>query len=273
MRALRHILLMTTLLALDYTVRAQVAADARPLPDIKDVLKQVAQRAMQEDDERAFKQHYTYHRFKLKEIRNGDGELKAREEKKRVHIPKVSTDDADFEVAEPATTDGQSATNLLQSGKGKAFEKSDFALTDDLLSRFEFKLVAREMIRDRPTLLIDFRPANKELPEKSIKDRLINRAAGRLWVDEQDHAVAKADVHLTDQVNIVGGLVGAVKKFTYQFDRERTEEGFWFVRSAGWRAEGRQVVVRRTIDYYEEKTDVKKYPGSIHARDTTTTTQ
>ena len=43
-----------------------------------------------------------------------------------------------------------------------------------------------------------------------ITDEFINHAAGRVWVDEQDYAMVKADLHLTDRVNVFGGLVGAV---------------------------------------------------------------
>ncbi|HMP81123.1 MAG TPA: hypothetical protein PKA41_00275 [Verrucomicrobiota bacterium] len=244
----------------------------RPLPDVRDVLKGIVERAQQEDDERAFKQHYTYHRTKVKETRNGDGDLKKREEKRKVHIPKSTVEVADDDDDSPVA-DGQSTTNFLYEGKGKAFEKSDFALTDDLLSRFEFRMVARETIRGRPMLVIDFKPANKKLPEHTLKDKFINKAAGRFWVDEEDYTLSKAEVHLTDRVNVIGGLAGAIWKFNYRFDRERTEEGFWFVRSTGWHAEGRQVFLRRTIDYHEEKTDVKKYPFSIHAREDGITTQ
>jgi hypothetical protein len=115
-----------------------------------------------------------------------------------------------------------------------------------------------EKINGRPMLMLEFKPAKKDLPERNIKDRFINKAAGRVWVDEADYVIAKADVYLTETVNIVGGLVGAVWKFNYSFDRERTSDGLWFTRAVDWHLEGREVILRRAIHYHEGKTGVRK---------------
>ena len=77
-------------------------------------------------------------------------------------------------------------------------------------------------------------------------------------MDEADYAIAKANLHLTQQVNVLGGLVGAVWKFTYSFDRERTPEGFWYARHVDWHLEGREVVFHRIVDYHEQKFGAQK---------------
>ena len=77
-------------------------------------------------------------------------------------------------------------------------------------------------------------------------------------MDEADYAIAKADLHLTQQVNVLGGLVGAVWKFTYSFERDRTPEGFWFARHVDWHLEGREVFFHRIVDYHEQKIDEQK---------------
>ena len=252
------------------SLRAQNTTNQPPLPKIDEVLKQIAARSTQEDDEHAFKLAYSYHRMKVKEVRNGSGELKKREVKTGEHVPKPETDDADpdddIEQTEP---EGHSITNLVRSGRGKAFDRSDFALTDELLNRFKFTLVGREKLQDRPVLVIDFHPRGGNLPENGIKDKFINKAAGRVWVDEEDYALVKADLYLTKRVNVFGGLIGAVWEFTFQCLRERTEEGYWFVRNSGWHLEGRQVFLTRIIDYTEEKTDVKRYTPTEQAKVTT----
>jgi hypothetical protein len=65
-------------------------------------------------------------------------------------------------------------------------------------------------------------------------------------------------VHLTEQVNVLYGLVGAVWKFEYSFDRARTPEGWWYARQVDWHLEGREVVVNRVVDYHETKTNAVK---------------
>ena len=151
-------------------------------------------------------------------------------------------------------TDGRPSANV----RGRAFDRKDFSINDDLLDRFEFDLAGRKTVNGRPMLLLDFKPAKKELPERNIKDRFINKAAGRVWVDEADYVIAKAEVYLTETVNVLGGFVGAVWKFNYSFDRERTSDGLWFTRAVDWHLEGREVILRRAIDYHEGKTSVRR---------------
>jgi len=236
-----------------------------PLPSLATVLERVARQTEKErDNDRAFNQRYGYTRTKVTEYRNGNGDLKKREEKRIANPPTAMP--AAYR-AEPAGTPpepklGAKKAEAVGDGKssvrGKAFEKKDFSLNDDLLGRFEFDLAGRKTINGRPTLLLEFKPAKKELPERNIKDRFINKAAGRVWIDEADYVIAKADVYLTEAVNVVGGLVGAVWKFNYSFDRERTSDGLWFTRAVDWHLEGREVILRRAIDYHEGRTGVRK---------------
>jgi hypothetical protein len=77
-------------------------------------------------------------------------------------------------------------------------------------------------------------------------------------VDEADYAMVKAHLHLTEKVNVVGGLVGAVSKFTMSIERNPTPEGIWFIRKQNWHLEGREVIVHRKVDFQEEIKDVQK---------------
>ena len=89
----------------------------------------------------------------------------------------------------------------------------------NLVKRFQLTLVGREMLNGRPALVVDFKPLNDHLPVNQFADKFINQAAGRVWIDEADYAIAQAQIYLTEQVNVLGGLVGAVWKFTYAFTR------------------------------------------------------
>jgi hypothetical protein len=77
-------------------------------------------------------------------------------------------------------------------------------------------------------------------------------------VDEAEAVLVKANVYLTEKVTLFGGIVGAVHKFTGSFGRKRTEDGLWFTSLAKWHLEAREVVLNRTIDFEEKKTDVRK---------------
>jgi hypothetical protein len=252
---------LAVLLSLPIRLMAQSYVVAAPLPTLDFVIQHVVAESSREADlDRAFKQRYSYTRLRVTEYRNTDGDLKSREQKTDIHQPQhiaTSPNHGQTDESKPAA---QSSGASIQgdSVRGKAFDRNDFLLNPDLLNRFQFTLVRREIINGRPALMINFQPKSGVLPEQSIKDRFINRAAGCIWVDEQDYALVKADVHLTQRVNVFGGLVGAVWKCTYSFERARTDDGLWFVRNVDWHLEGRAVIVRRIVDYHEQWTNVRK---------------
>jgi hypothetical protein len=260
MKLTGQMIALSVLLAWPIPLVAQSNDVVAPLPSVSFVLQRAMEESSRESDlDRAFKQHYSYTRTRVTEYRSSDGDLKSREEKTNKSQPRAVT------TVQPAqttvhATDARPAGATLdgENVHGKAFDRKDFLLNPDLLNRFQFTLAGREIINGRPALMVDFQPKSGDLPEQNIKDRFINRAAGRVWVDEQDYALVKADLHLTQRVNVFGGLVGAVWKCTYSFERERTDDGLWFVRNVDWHLEGRAVIVRRVIDYHEQWTNVRK---------------
>lgn len=242
------------------------AAEAPPTIDT--ILQRVIEHAKTEADaEQAFEQSYGYSRAKITEFRSSDGSLEKREEKDSVHQPNAA---AVAQNVDGKTTfnksDNETATGNTNSNvHGQVFKKNDFLLNDNLINRFQFTLAGTETINGRPAFIVDFVPVKKDLPVHSIKDRFINKAAGRVWVDVKDYALVKADLHLTRPVDVAWGLVGSVWKFNYGFDRSRTDDGYWFTRDVNWHLEGREVVVNRIVDYHESTTNLQKI-SSVAAR-------
>ena len=262
------LIVTATLLLASATTLFALNNSGPPLPTIETVLQRVADQAVKEDENtRAFRERYAYTRTRVTEYRNAKGEVRKREEKKGENDPLQKARAARLQpvVAKTPRAQGvntnQPVSETHSNVRGKAFKKSDFVLNDDLIGRFEFAVTGREVLNGRPALIVDFQPARKKVPERNLKDRFINKAAGRVWVDEADYALVKADLHLTEQVNVLGGLVGAVREFTFAFLRERTPDGFWFIRNSNWHLEGREVFVHRTVDYYEERTGVRRAIG------------
>jgi len=240
-------------------------ADAKPLPTIDFVLQQVVARAVDKEDQNDnwFEMNYQYTRTRTWEYRNRSGELNSREAKSSVEnkplriAARADRLDTLKKPVAPLVVKDEPVSETHSNIRGNALKVKDYSIPN-LVKRFQFTLVGREMLNGRPTLVADFKPASGHLPDNSFADRFINKAAGRVWIDEEDYAIAQAAVHLTQQVNIVGGLAGAVWKFTYDFTRVRTPEGYWFARSLDWHLEGREVVFNRIVDYHERKLDEQK---------------
>lgn len=239
-----------------------------PPPTLEELFHRVLDRARKErDNDRAFATNYVFIRTRSKEFRNAKGEIKKQETKIRTNNPALLIAAAPKPMREePRQREPDKPVSDTHSNvRGKAFEEDDFLVNGDLVKRFDFKLAGRETLNGRPALVVEFQPKQGKLPERNLKDKFINKAAGRVWIDEGDSALVKAKFWLTDRVNVLGGLVGAVWKFTFDFERERREEGLWFTRRSNWHLEGREVFVHRTVDFHEERTDVRKYDAGLTA--------
>jgi len=236
-----------------------------PLPTFDSLLQHVLQRAKEEgDNDRTFDARYHYARTKVTEFRNSAGQLKKREANTSVHVPAstapVPAKPTPGPAAAPKPDPKDEAVSDTHSNvRGQQLKKSDIVLNQDLVSRFQFTIVGRELLNGRPALVVDFVPANKKLPERNLKERFINKAAGRIWIDAADYSLVKADLHLTQQVNVGWGLVGAVWQFHYSFERKRTADGLWFPSKVDWHLEGREVIINRIVDYHETTSAVQRF--------------
>lgn len=238
-----------------------VKAATPPLPTLEDILPRMVARAQQDlENDRAFESRFIFVISRLTETRNAKGEIKKREETISTNNPALKKLIAPPAAAARVPEQTPPVTDSPPKGRGRADEEDSIVVNEDLVKRFEFMLVGREMLNGRPALVVDFVPAKGKAPQRHLKDKFINRTVGRVWLDEEDYTMAKVALHLTDRVKVLGGLVGAVWKFNFDLERKRTAEGLWYSRDVTWHLEGREVFVNRTVDYHEERTGVRQAP-------------
>ena len=240
-------------------------ASDKPLPTVEFLLKQVVARAegKEDDNDNLFDMNYQYTRTRVWDYRNSKGELKSHEEKTKLEnkplriANKAARLAASKPVAPAPVVKEEPVSETHSNIRGKALKVKDYSI-QKLVERFQFTIVGRETLNGRPAIVVDLKPANDHLPVNSFADKFINKAAGRIWVDEEDYAIAQGKMYLTEQVNVLGGLIGAVWKFTYDFTRLRTPEGYWFARNLDWHLEGREAIINRIVDYHERKLNEQK---------------
>lgn len=131
-------------------------------------------------------------------------------------------------------------------------------LTAELVGRFTFAVEQREMIHGRPTLRLSFTPQDGQLPVKRLADRVINKLAGTVWMDEQESEVVRADLRLTGQVSLWGGFLGALDTFTLSLERSRTADGVWFNQALAVVVEGRKFLKSMRYRVREESKGFRK---------------
>lgn len=138
----------------------------------------------------------------------------------------------------------QQEQHLVDSKSAKRDDHWEKYLTPDLASRYQYTLLERTVLNGRPTWVIGFQPASANLPVHQMADRLLNQLAGKIWVDEQEFEIARAELSSQSKIALGGmlELLGSLKRFSYVLERIRVEEGIWFNRLAKGDFEGRKLL-------------------------------
>ncbi len=195
---------------------------------------------------------YTYTKCTVTEELDASGNVRERKEKVyRVVFQNGSTYLRLLEVNghAPANVDLKKQSEndlnvrqLLGQSKPATGQSADNFLTPELVARFDFELIGQTPLNGRMAYQISFKPKNPEPPEHHLVDKLLNRLSGTIWIDSQEFEVAKADVQLRSEVNLLGGVAGSLKKLAYTITRTRVADGLWFSTSSAGNFEGRKLV-------------------------------
>lgn len=101
-------------------------------------------------------------------------------------------------------------------------------VTAELLDRYQFEVMERVILSDRPTLVLTFKPKAGNLPAGTFEDRLLNGMAGRVWIDEADADTARLIVSLGEPVALGWfGLLGSLNRCDISLERQRMPDGVW----------------------------------------------
>lgn len=154
--------------------------------------------------------------------------------------------------------EAQSVADRQQMTRGPGSKRDDnwgAYLNKELVARYHFELLGREDVAGRQSYVLKFQPRDK-LPVKQITDRLINRLGGKVWIDAREFEVAKAEIDLLGEVTMWGGMLGAMKKFSFDVERARVDD-VWFNRVSHFEMEGRKV-------FDSTRLRVKSESGNFH---------
>lgn len=107
-------------------------------------------------------------------------------------------------------------------------KETEDTLNADLIGRYDFKVEKREQWDNRQVLVLSFRPKPGHTAEKSIEDKVLDRLAGRIWVDEAEAEGARVQVGLTEDLSLGWfGTIGSIKQCDVKIERQRLPDGSW----------------------------------------------
>ena len=87
--------------------------------------------------------------------------------------------------------------------------------------------------------MIRFEPKEEKLPEKTKVDCVMNRSAGKLWIDEEDGALAKIQYTLIEPAKFWLSLLGSVTEMEGELIYSRVDAGVRLPRSVAVDVTGR----------------------------------
>lgn len=249
---------------------ASAALFAAPMPVRTDLTaEQIVQRAVSRAQwAHGLKHHtnYTYHKTTLVEELDGKGRVKSSKEKSLLFESGIGTltemkkNGKVLPLPTRAASESEGAADRQHVTKGPRTRRDDSwgeYLNKELISRYSFELLGREDVAGRSAYVLKFRPRSDKLPVKEITDRLLNRLGGKIWVDAREFEVGKAEIDLLNEVTMWGGVLGAMKKFSFDVERARVDD-VWFNRVSNFEMQGRKLLDGTRIRVKSETSNFRK---------------
>jgi hypothetical protein len=128
-------------------------------------------------------------------------------------------------------------------------------LDTELLTRYDFTLLDSVRVNGRSTFEIGFRAKNPPVSTHHVMEKLLNRTAGTIWVDEDDSEIVKAQLELTEPINLL--VLGNIDRLSFGFERVRSADGTWLTTHTETIFKGRKLLsnsqFRHAVDYSDFK--------------------
>jgi hypothetical protein len=241
---------LTLAIALSIASHYRLAAAETPLSAAEIIKKAVARSEAPANKSR--QPDFAYTKLTITEELDSAGHVKERQEK--VYQVSFRDGSSSLKLTEvngrsPGEADrkkqAENEVNLRQLlGRSKAVrgDQRDNPLNSELVDRYEFRLMGQMPVNGRAAYKLRFHPKTPEPPVHHMIDRLLNHLSGTLWIDAEEFEVARADIFLGSEVNLLGGIVGSLKRLTFTVNRTRLAEGIWLNTSSNGDFEGRKLL-------------------------------
>jgi hypothetical protein len=233
------------LLSLSLLLVAAQAAEAPPLPEGNAYVRALVSR--QRSREEALNK-YTYDVDEMEEELDGKG-LVQKTETRRYEVFHVKGRPIRKQVA----LNGRPLTAAaIQKEERRVKEKVDDILDDrttrelpevrlsQVLERYDFQAVGREDMDGRPTLVFSFAPVPGKRDLEA--DFVLRRLTGRIWVDEEERELVRAEMRNTEKIKVAMGLGASVASLDMTLAFRKIEDGVWLPSRIVFGVSGRKFV-------------------------------
>lgn len=154
----------------------------------------------------------------------------------------VAEDGVPLEPKRQAKQDAEAREKAEAVRSGRAAREEPGVRISAILDRYDFRSVGREGLDGRPALVLDFAP----LPGRRDleRDNVLRRLTGRLWVDEADGEVARAEVRNQGAISFGWGVLAKVSSLAVEMEFRKLEDGVWLPGRVDLELAGRKLLLQ-----------------------------
>jgi hypothetical protein len=254
-----------------FLLMAQLApaqeATNRPLPDIRQLMREVQDHQRQLDKVR---ESYTYSSLQTIQDIDSNGQVK-----------KTQTEEhEDFFVhghliERTVKKNGKALDDHDQRKEAerveKLVEKAEKTPPDQplqgqavsvsrLLEIMDVRNPRRESYRGRPTIVFDF-AGRKHARTHGLAEDASKKLQGTVWIDETDRQVAHLEASFNENFRIAGGLFASIAKGSnFRFDQAPVDGALWLPTGGEGTVQARVLLVKNLRQHFAERDyDYKRF--------------
>ncbi len=140
--------------------------------------------------------------------------------------------------------------------EGKQQKDDNDVGIEKFLRTCQFVNPRRERIRGQDMLVFDFE-ANPEYKPRNLTERIVQKLAGSIWVDEKAHDVVRLEAYFAGDAKIAGGALASVQKGSnFVFEQGYVNNEVWLPTLVEIHVSARVLLVKGL-----RATDVTRYSG------------
>ena len=250
----------------------------QPLPDIRQLMREVEQHQRQLDKVR---ENYTYTSWQITEDIDASGSVKKQETAEyeeffvngHVIERKVKHDGRPLNEREQQK-ETERVTKLVEKAEKTPREKElegPSITVGRLLEIMDVRNPRREDLRGNPTIVFDF-VGRRDVKTHGIAEDASKKIQGTIWIDEADRQVAHLEASFIDNLRIAGGIVATVQKGSnLRFDQAKVNGEIWLPTGAEGVIQARVLMLKslrqrfseRDYDYKRFKVETQQQPKDV----------
>ncbi|HKD83872.1 MAG TPA: hypothetical protein VKB58_03905 [Terriglobales bacterium] len=257
---IRNALLLIGAVVIPFVSAAGQQTAQAPLPDIRQLMREVQEHQKQLD---RIRENYTYTSYQVVQDIDENGEVKKTESSEyndffvngHVIERKVKSNDKPLDAHEEEKETGRVKKLVEKAEKtprDQALEGQTISVSR-MLDIMDVRNERRELYRGEPAIVFDF-VGRKDAKTHGMAEDASKKLQGTIWISEADRQVAHLEVSFDDNFRLAGGLVATVQKGSnFRFDQSKVNDEIWLPTGAEGTMQARLLLVKKLRQHFKER--------------------